>query len=257
MRNIYSLLLALFLFSCSKEGTQVQIKKSECTPFEIADTYQYALLPGTDEWKGLQSLTEKVDTSQIPEPILRSISTDGLLETILNYPLINDYIFFDKMQSGFNRIKSEHNGFVEFYKRKEMVRVLVDRYESMSLECGNIYPPFSLNGEGSPAEISVLIVEFMIFQDDFLSKLNKQQQYNIFTLVYNKHIKKEDAIGKVVSAALLGKIMYNNNFAPFVAVCEETAFMKMFIESAPVYRPIDVYPTEIIEKKAKEFIDSW
>jgi hypothetical protein len=259
-KRILYFLLLLILFSCSKDELDepyVEIIQGHCIPFYISDTYNYPTLPGTDEWKELGSLAEKVEVCQIPKKKLETISTEGLLETLLHYPLILDYIFFDNMQNGFNRIKNENNGFPELYSRKNIFEIITVRYELMTLDCGeNLYPPF-VSGEPAPIQISLMTFEFFIFQDEFLNNLNKNQQHQIFEIVYEKHQNKKvhdfDNYSKLVSSAIMGKIMFKNDFLPFVEICDEIDFMNFFIDKIPMYRPANISPIEIIEEYANEF----
>lgn len=254
-RNLLNIVCLFLLISCSKDV--IEIQQGNCIPFYISDTYSYPILPGTNEWNKLGSLAEMVEVCQLPSKKIKSISTEGLLETLLNYPLILDYIFFENMQNGFSRIKSENIGFAELYNRKDIFKVVTERYRYMSLDCGkNLYPPF-VAGAPAPNEVAFQTYEFFIFQDEFLDNLNENQQYQVFELVYEKlqnkteHQFAEDS--KLVSIAILGKIMYKNDFLPFVNICNEIDFMKYFIDKIPMYRPENVLPVEIIEENARKY----
>lgn len=256
-RHCLLLFLVALFFSCSKEEPEVEIQQGYCIPFYVSDTYKYPILPGTDEWKTLSSLEEKVNACQIPQKNLKSISTEGLLETLLNYPLICDYIFFDNLQNGFNRVKTENNGFAELYNREDVFDVITERYELMSFNCGDIYPP-KTGDKPMLVEIAFQTFEFFIFQDEFLEKLNANQLYRVFDLVYKKLQDKKEAevddYNKLVSMATLGKIMCKSDFLSFVSICDEISFMKFFIEKIPMYRPVDVVPFAVIEQYANEFL---
>jgi len=261
MKRKVLLLCAVLFFACSKDEPEVEIQQAYCVPFYISDTYEYPILPGTDEWEKFNSLEEMVNACQIPQTKLKSISTEGLLETLLNYPLINDYIFFDNLQRGFHRVKTENNGFAELYGRKYIFNVITERYKLMSLDCGDIYPPFNVQGEAAPVGIAFMVFEFFVFQDDFLDKLNKNQQYQIFELMYKKLQDKQEnnnisEYNKLVTFACLGKIMFKSDFTPFVEICNEVDFMKFFITEIPMYRPENVLPFQIITEYAKDFITS-
>lgn len=256
----FSILLVLILFfSCSK--SDIEKIRDKCLPFQFSDTYIYPIRPGSDEWKELSSLNEKVEVCQIPDSVLNSISTEGLLETLLNYPLITDYSFFNRMQSGFNRFKNENIGFTELYTKNDIFNVIVNRYELMSLNCkGKIYPPFNNGNVENPIEIPFTTFELFIFQDELLSNINSIKREIIFEHVYNKYLLKIElgffAYSKLVAIAILGKIMYQNGFTPFVNYCEETEFIKFFIESIPGYRPEDLFIEDIIAEYAKEYYET-
>ena len=48
--------------------------------------YEYPLTPEDPEWKTIQLKDEKVAKCQIPENILKRMTTLALLETVLYYP---------------------------------------------------------------------------------------------------------------------------------------------------------------------------
>jgi hypothetical protein len=256
-KKTISLMMLIVFFACSEEN--IDIERGECTPFSFSDTYTYPIRPGTEQWKQLNSLAKKVEACQIPDGKLRSISTGGLLETCLNYPLLLDYGAFDQMQNGFNRVKNENNGFIELYKRADNFKVLTGRYQQMSLNCDiGTYPPFPFEGFAAPMEIAFEAYEFFLFQDELLNDIDVDKKDIIFGLVYDKYLLK---VGygffprdKLVSVAILGKIMYQNNFTPFVDYCEQEEFIKFFIDKIPVYRPENIRPTDIIIEFAEQYI---
>ena len=80
----------------------------------IKDKYEFPIKPGTPEWGKIKTITERVKALQIPDAVLSSISTDGLLETCLEFPFLVDIFFYDNYQRGFEELKAEFNGFREF-----------------------------------------------------------------------------------------------------------------------------------------------
>ena len=45
--------------------------------------YDYPIKPGTEEWKGFTSTQEMIEVCQIPESILKNMSTSDLLDVCL------------------------------------------------------------------------------------------------------------------------------------------------------------------------------
>jgi hypothetical protein len=249
-RKIFTILILSLFFSCSKD----KIEQGECTPFSFSDTYIYPVRPGTDEWKQLNSLVKKVEACQIPEAKLKSISTEGLLETLLNYPLILDYGAFNQQQDGFERIKSENNGFEALYGRGDFLDVIVERYDLMSLNCEkNLYPPF-IGEIQVPIQIAFKTIEFFMLQDELLNEINSNQRFQIFESILDKlQEKNESGISQnenLVSYAILGKIMLIENYSPFVIINEENNIVTI-LERIPI--GFDFTMLEIIEDNAKEF----
>ena len=255
MKNIQILIYTIALvglLSCNKD--ELVIQQGECMPFSISDTYEYPTVPGTDEWKDLKSLTEMVQACQIPNNKLKSISTEGLLETLLNYPLILDYGAFNQGQDGFKRIKSENNGFGELFGRTNFFNVITERYKLMSLNCDkNHYPPF-IGEIQTPIQISFQTIEFFILQEELLNIINSNQRIQIVEIVLDKlQAKKVYGIsqkGNLVLYAILGKIMIKENYSPFVVINDENNIVPR-LEGIPI--GFDSALLEIIEDKAKEF----
>ena len=242
--------------SCSVE----EVQQDDCIPFDIPDTFEYPIRPGSEEWSRLGSLAEKVQVCQIPEQTLESISTEGLLETLLNYPLILDYGAFNDMQMGFERIISENNGFKEFYSREDLFSVISDRYELMYLTCDeDIYPPFVI-GKAAPTGIAFQTYELFIFQDEFLHNCDHDEISEIFGLIYEKlKIKIElgySSSNKVVSSAILVKIMYESDFKPFVDICSENEFIGYLVNHLPGLGIMDNSIIPTILEYAEEFYAS-
>jgi hypothetical protein len=248
MRKTLGLIL-LVLLSCSKEESE----SLKCVPITFSDSYQYPVKPGTEEWIALGSREARGQSCMIPQEILKTISTGGLFESLLSYPFIIDYGAWEKFQLGFEYLKNENKGFAELYGREDLYQIIFNWYSSMSVECKEwIYRPFN-----APVGVELEIIEMFIFQNEFLDSLNHDREIDIFKLIFDK-LQSKISNGSVegeelVSTAILGKIMFRSGFSPFVNECNTEDFIRFYIEFIPFYRPVDLSPTEIIEKYAKDF----
>ena len=65
---------------------------------KIADLYDFPIKPGTEEWKAMVSHDEMLKACQVPELVLQKMSTEGLVETVLNYPLYGDMKAHNSLQ---------------------------------------------------------------------------------------------------------------------------------------------------------------
>ena len=57
--------------------------------YTIFEPYDYPIRPGSDEWNNISTNSEMIAACAIPEDILHEMSTDALLATILDYPLVD------------------------------------------------------------------------------------------------------------------------------------------------------------------------
>ncbi|WP_276370556.1 hypothetical protein [Chryseolinea sp. H1M3-3] len=234
------------------------IEYDPCVKFDIHGTYEYPIPFQSDAWFELRSLEERVDACQIPQQVLDTITTEALLETLLNYPLLFEYTAFDVMQNGFERIKGEQKGFAEFYSRKDAFEIALDRYTKMSVRCDNFYPPF-LNEIKTPASISFANFEFVMFQDEFMNALDEKEVQMFFERILQKlelkyqYGEEYKEYGVWISCAILGKIMLKNDFQPFKDFCVKEPFMEFFVQRVPVFRPENVDVTGEIFQYAKQY----
>jgi hypothetical protein len=240
-------ILLMILFSCTKKNP------IDCISYSFPDAYKYPIKPGTQEWIDLGSRDARANACMITEEILQKISTGGLFESLLSYPFILDYGAWEELQVGFEKLKSENKGFTELYSREDLFHIIYEWYESMSLDCKEwIYHP-----SHAPIEVELEIIEMFIFQNEFLDNLNQDQIIEIYKLIFNKlQSKVEHGYpdgGKWISAAILGKIMYREEFKQFIDECNNNEFILFFIESIPLYRPVEIDPIEIIAKYTEEF----
>lgn len=83
---------------------------------KITDKYEFPVKSGTEEWKQFETIEKRIAALQIPEDVLTRISTEGLLETCLEFPYLLDILHGNHMQHGFEALMTEFNGFRELFK---------------------------------------------------------------------------------------------------------------------------------------------
>ncbi|PIU19527.1 MAG: hypothetical protein COT18_07115 [Elusimicrobia bacterium CG08_land_8_20_14_0_20_59_10] len=114
--------------SGSGDNTNIQ------PPLALApnDVYDFPVKPGTAEWNALANTEERVKVCQIPELLLRKMSTAGLMETVLNYPFYWDIMASNSnLQDGFYGMAAHFNGIRELLRRKDAGIKLLLKYRSI------------------------------------------------------------------------------------------------------------------------------
>lgn len=115
---------------------------------EIQTPYQYPVVPGTIEWENFESRSDMIEACQIPQDTLERLSTDALLQTILDYPFLSEMVMFYRtpeereQELGFWHIANSFNGLQEFMKREDALSTL-EEYGSFN----------NLDNNGSPLVI--------------------------------------------------------------------------------------------------------
>lgn len=136
MKLIYIFLLSFILISCDKQ-------EIECTPFapkplgEYAynfypeDQYDFPVRPGSPEWAEFTTGQQMIDACQVPGAILDEMSTNGLIETCLDYPLLINMLAFTSIQYGTERQMENFNGFGELVQKHDAATLMLARYKFM------------------------------------------------------------------------------------------------------------------------------
>lgn len=94
MKKIPAVLLTFMMLAVLCAGCASGKTKQVDTP------YVYPIQPGTEEWAKLDSFDAKIAACKVDPELMNSMTTEALLETVLDYPpLINLYAYTDMQQA--------------------------------------------------------------------------------------------------------------------------------------------------------------
>lgn len=86
---------------------------------QIDTPYVYPIQPGTEEWAKLDSLDAKIAVCKVDPELMNSMTTEALLETVLDYPpLINLYAYTD-MQQAIGVVSKNFDGLQMLHDRED------------------------------------------------------------------------------------------------------------------------------------------
>lgn len=134
--TMISLFLLMGGMGCEEE-TKLKVPAEE-QPDEQMETRQagnlawnYPVKPGTAEWKSLKTVEEQYKAYNIPEGMMKEISTEELVRICLNYPEWGLIYAFNDPQTGFAHVLDIFNGFGELFSRKDAAKELIRVYVGM------------------------------------------------------------------------------------------------------------------------------
>jgi hypothetical protein len=150
-----------------------------CGKPAASDAWNYPTRPGTEEWNKLTSLGEMIAVCQVPEDVLAKMSTKGLVETAINYPLIGNIIFFNDKQGAINDILKQSNAIQALLQRPDAGTEMLARYRTMetspSTEGWTDYDrhfyPLKFTG-----------IEFFMVQEQILAQYTPEQRTEIIEI---------------------------------------------------------------------------
>lgn len=94
---------------------------------KVNGRYQYPVTPYDKEWGNYMLSSERYAACQIPQKILNELSTEELLELVLDCPLMISMSLHDTIVEGVKILAQEFNGMHELLSREDSLAV-VSRY---------------------------------------------------------------------------------------------------------------------------------
>lgn len=99
---------------------------------EGSDAYDFPIRPGMPAWATLKTHDDMLAATQVPTAILHAMSTEGLVETCLAYPLLFEIDLYSSPQGGFEAVSARFNGLQELLRRSDAGALLMQRYRNTS-----------------------------------------------------------------------------------------------------------------------------
>jgi hypothetical protein len=209
-------------------------------------TWDYPVKPGSEEWKSFQSSAEMVESCQIPNDILHTLSTDDLVNLCLRYPMFLDIHFANNIQDGLDIIISRFNGFVELYNRIDCPEVLMDRYFKET--------PGDVKEKKNNNTMTLFYLELLISQEQVIAQLDKSQRNKLFKEALKKinikRSKKYSTYYELGSALILSRLLNSSNMKNKI---DSDMWLKQFnkrgmlIDSDKIFKIINI-AQEYVEK---------
>ena len=219
----------------------------------VSDAYDYPVKPGTDAWKALGSHVEMLKACQIPETKLHSMSTEALVETVLNYPLFNDVLAYNSPQQGFDTMASQFNGIPELLNREDAGTVLLAKYKTAD--------PAAIGQNWTDIQkgyyvFSFIDMETLLAQKGVISKLDEAQCLDLVReclAKINTKLQSEMYGGMSQESCLwvITRVLEQVKYEPFVQTVAADRFYQDFVARGS-YATDDV--TADIFTQAKEYL---
>ncbi len=86
---------------------------------QIDTPYVYPIQPGTEEWAKLDSLDAKIAACKVDPELMNSMTTEVLLETVLDYPLLPNIYAFSSAEIGIGSVSGYFEGLQMLHDRED------------------------------------------------------------------------------------------------------------------------------------------
>jgi len=218
--------------------------------FNPEEPYKFSVKPGTEEWKKFDSGKEMVDACQVPDPVLKNMSTAALVETCLNYPLIGHIYAYNNLQRGTEAIIAEFNGLQELMQRKDAGTEIMKVYGKMK--------PVNLKNEWSLLEkgkfsFEFTAIELLLAQQPIINSLTTAQKKSLVAESLQKFKEKDVLVetfgstGLTASALIMGRILEKDNFIPPASTASANAVGNVSSEAVQAFlRRAEVVDADVV-----------
>lgn len=240
--------------SCKKDSPNI-----DCNSYPIpSDTYKYPILPGTPAWANLQTGQQRLQACQIPDSILSKISTEGLIQSWLDFPLNNEIFSSNSPQNAIEYFIINFSGLRELVKRNDVADKLYKRYQLLNPSCITIYPTGVEQGKFT---FIFTYIKLALAQDTILNKMPLQHKKTLMREALGKYelLKKYsqyyDGFTIDLSLFICARTMVNCQYQPFLNQINNN--LLWFINNALFPIPVGDYSVEknIIISHALNFIN--
>lgn len=246
--------IGLLLFSaCNRDDDP----SPHCEPYRAPaqlDVYTYPIVPGTPEWAELETGEQKYAVTQLPDSVLQTISTEGLVETILSYPLLLNMIAWPTYQRGVESIINRFNGFQELSRREDAAAALLARYEHMNPAC--------YSGLESEAKIGAYTNNYALFeavlaQEIYLRTFSAVQKDRLLRLALSDYAEKKrhpeiySIFNLKSNAIIMARLMLLEKYPPFLKAMQQDDYLKVFVEHIELQGRVATI--EVVVDYAKSF----
>ncbi|MDR0222235.1 MAG: hypothetical protein LBI38_01690 [Oscillospiraceae bacterium] len=125
--------LLLNVFSAADENGH---EGNEVKAYTITEPYVFPVVPGDPGWYEIAEAGRQLDASQVPDDILKDMTTEALVETVLGCPMIS-LVTLSPYQDGYRLTCEKLNGLSELDGRPDAVRKLSEKIEELSSLAGD------------------------------------------------------------------------------------------------------------------------
>lgn len=124
--KIVSLVVTIMMLCCLGFNTFA----SDTSNILVNDTnnnYKYEVTPADHQWANFTNKDEMVNACKIPNDVLMKMSTEKLVNAVLDYPLIINIYAYNTYEEGLEALANESDAFKELLKRPDASEKLLNK----------------------------------------------------------------------------------------------------------------------------------
>ena len=202
-------------------GTQLNLSKVYVSPVNQHET--------RSEWFAV-SVQERVKLSQIPDDLLKEMSTDELIVSCLNYNLLVDLGLYNSLQDGFAALKKQYNGLQELLKRPDAGSRLLALYKAIDLD--------AFSEEDRYCALRMTFIQTLLAEQTVLQTLNDEEVKELIKACYingTQVLESKSSCFNFTPAAYVGlRCLYEHNSSAKKIINNCDGLKSFVVENSPL-----------------------
>ena len=142
------------------------------------DSYEYSVTPGTIAWEELGTFSRRLDACRIPEETLDAMTTDALVDAVVNFPFLLNLMVYNSVSDGFDCLLSQCDALKELLTREDGADKLAEKYISLTTSIGTKSAVESKDTI-SREELYPDLLEVILGQPEVYNEMSGRYQYAI------------------------------------------------------------------------------
>ena len=222
-----TLVVATIVVPSGQAATPVSVQQS--------DAYDFPIKPVPEQWKAFKTKAEKLEACQIPDDVLNKMSTSGLVETVINYPFMQDMRAYNDLQVGFDNVVKGFNGLQALLGRNNAGTELLKRYSAM--DPAEVDETWTLSEKGD-YDVEFMIVEVLLAQKEVRANMtNDELQDLLAESLAKSHAKMQHPDiyghnGQEYTALVIGRILQQLNVTPIEQIDDGKALQEFLAQGS-------------------------
>jgi hypothetical protein len=189
------------------------------------DVYEF---PKTNDFRFL-TFSQKIEYSQLPTILLENISTHALIETCLNYPILNMV-----EEKSFKSIFESFNGYNELIQRQDVTEILLSIYNKTT------YASYST----LVITHKLTVFSYMLCNEDVMALFNRSEKICLLEYTLNKPNYPES------KELLIATILLNFEYSPMIKLMIQNKLIRDFVKEGS----IRMFPPKLITEIGDRFV---
>ena len=142
----------------------------------------YKTVMNDPSWRENENRAERGKMLHLPEYILKNMTTDELIEAVLNYPFFSDIYAFNSIKVGINILFEDFNGVKELFKRADAAKEILKAYQK---------EPVIQSDNNENSDIFRLnYLEILLLNENIIPKMSDSQLDELYNAISDKQEQK-------------------------------------------------------------------